>query len=135
MSVVIGVDYGLKRTGIAIGNRITYTARPLQTLIADKRTRLLDLIEPIVTQWEPDTIVLGLPRHPDGSEHEMTRAACNLARALEKRFKIPVMLVDERYSSVDSKGDDAGAAAVILQRFLQETTRTGKCDSHYASVD
>ena len=122
MSIVIGIDYGLKRTGIAIGNHITQTARPLKTLIADKRLRLLDLLEPIITQWQPDSIVLGLPTHPDGAEHEMTRACRNFARALEKRFNPPVTLIDERYSSVDSEGDDAKAATVILQRFLQQVT-------------
>lgn len=126
MSVVIGIDYGLRRTGIAIGNHITQTARPLKTLIADKRLRLLDLLEPIIAEWQPDTIVLGLPSHPDGAEHEMTRAARNLARALEKRFNTPVMLIDERYSSVDSGGDDAKAAAVILQRFFSRPVKAGK---------
>jgi putative holliday junction resolvase len=120
VTIVLGFDYGIKRTGIAIGNRITQTARPLQTVRADSRDRLLVLIEPIVKQWQPDALIVGLPTHPDGAEHEMTRAARNFARTLEKRFALPVTLVDERYSSVDAGGDDAGAAAVILQRYLQE---------------
>lgn len=122
MTIVLGFDYGIKRTGIAIGNRITQTSRPLKTVHADSRERLLALIEPIVKEWQPDALVVGLPTHPDGAEHDMTRAARNFARTLEKRFALPVALVDERYSSVDAGGDDAGAAAVILQRYLQENT-------------
>jgi putative holliday junction resolvase len=120
VTVVMGFDYGLKRTGIAIGNRITHTARPLKTLRADSREKLLASIAPLVNEWQPDTLVIGLPSHPDGAEHEMTRAARNFAKTLTKRFALPVALVDERYSSVDARGDDAGAAAVILERYLQE---------------
>ncbi len=117
--IVLALDYGLARTGLAVGNLITHTGRPLKTLQALNRTVLLELLAPIIREWQPQTLVLGLPTHPDGAEHEMTRATRNLAGKL-RRFGVPVVLVDERYSSVEGGHDDAQAAAVILERYFAQ---------------
>ncbi len=78
-------------------------------------------------------LVLGLPTHADGSEHEMTRVAKNFARKLESRFNLPVFLVDERHTSTAAESElhargihgkknkaltDAVAAQLILQGFF-----------------
>jgi putative holliday junction resolvase len=117
--IVLALDYGLVRTGLAVGNLITHTGRPLNTLQALNRTVLLEQLAPIIKEWQPQTLVLGLPTHPDGTEHEMTRATRNLAGKL-RRFGVPVVLVDERYSSVEGGHDDAQAAAVILERYFAQ---------------
>lgn len=117
--IVLALDYGLVRTGLAVGNLITHTGRPLKTLQALNRTMLLEQLAPIIKEWQPQTLVLGLPTHPDGAEHEMTRATRNLAGKL-RRFGVPVVLVDERYSSVEGGHDDAQAAAVILERYFAQ---------------
>jgi putative Holliday junction resolvase len=119
MSVLLGLDYGLKRTGLAIGNTITHTARPLSIIQAENRQGFLARLAPSIKEWQPDTLVLGLPTYPDGNEHEMTRACRNLALALRRRFDLPVVLVDERYSSIGGV-DDASAAAEILGRYLDQ---------------
>ena len=81
-------------------------------------------------EWRPAALVVGLPLHPDGAEHEMTRAARNFAAALEKRFGLPVFLADERYTSALAESElaaqgakgkhqaDSLAAQIILQGFL-----------------
>jgi putative Holliday junction resolvase len=117
--IVLALDYGLVRTGLAVGNLITHTGRPLKTLQALNRTVLLEQLAPLIKEWQPQTLVLGLPTHPDGAEHEMTRATRNLAGKL-RRFGVPVVLVDERYSSVEGGHDDAQAAAVILERYFAQ---------------
>ena len=87
----------------------------------------------LVTEWQPVLLVLGLPTHADGSEHEMTRVARNFARKLESRFNLPVFLVDERHTSTAAESElhacgihgkknkaltDAVAAQLILQGFF-----------------
>ena len=120
MTVLLGFDYGKRRTGVAIGNRISGSARPLKILHSDDQDKLLALIAPFITDWQPSALVVGLPTHPDGAAHAMTLAARQFAAALTQQFGLPVWLMDERYSSVEAGGDDAAAAAVILQRYLDE---------------
>ena len=79
----------------------------------------------LIEQWQPELCVVGLPRHPDGTAHELTVRALRFARQLEGRFNVPVNVVDERYSSVvvedDADGNiDDAAAAVILQQWFDE---------------
>ena len=73
-------------------------------------------------------LVVGIPRHPDGTAHEMTERCERFARQLEGRFHLPVYRVDERYSSavVDSDADfiDDEAACIILQHFFDENNLT-----------
>jgi putative holliday junction resolvase len=121
----LAFDFGEKRTGVASGTRLTGTATPMQTIhTAVIDTRFL-AIEKILTEWQPDAIVVGIPAHPDGAAHEMTQRAQRFARQLHGRFNLPVHEVDERYSSVEAasrgaKDLDAAAAAIILEQFFSE---------------
>lgn len=123
--VIVGFDFGLKRLGVAIGNTLTKEARPLQ--IIDSRTNQSRWtgIEKVLKEWNPSALVVGVPRHPDGTAHEMTARCERFARQLEGRFHLPVYPVDERYSSavVDSEADfiDDEAACIILQQFFDES--------------
>lgn len=121
----VSFDFGEKRTGVATGTRLTQSATPLQTLhIAGVDTRF-DAIKKILSEWQPDALVVGIPTHPDGAAHEMTLRCQRFARQLHGRFNLPVHEVDERYSSVEAesrgaKDLDAEAAAIILEQFFSE---------------
>jgi putative holliday junction resolvase len=118
MTTYMAIDLGLARTGIAIGNSLTRTAQPLIILTAAGRKAVLDKLVPVVNEWLPEEFIVGLPTHPDGGEHEMTRTARNFAKDLGKRFAKPVHLVDERYTSVAAGGRDDQAAALLLEQFF-----------------
>jgi len=79
---VLAFDLGLKRTGVASGELGIGIAHPLTVLHADSTQGRLDAIAGLIGEWQPALLVLGLPTHADGSEHEMTRAARNFARKL-----------------------------------------------------
>ena len=119
----LAFDYGLKRTGVASGNRVTHCATPQGTIAAEGDARWAP-IAARVKEWQPDALVVGVPRHPDGAEHENTRRALRFARQLRARFGLPVYEVDERYSTTEAlaggaRDADAGAAVVILEQFLR----------------
>lgn len=119
----LAFDYGLKRTGVASGNRITRTATPQATIAAVGDARLVKVTERL-TEWQPDALVVGVPFHPDGAAHENTVRAQKFARQLRGRFGLPVFEVDERYStteahSLGARDADAASACIILEQFLR----------------
>jgi putative Holliday junction resolvase len=121
--VVLGFDFGARRIGVAIGNSVTREARPLTTVNAAAVAARWDAVAALVGEWEPAHLVVGIPRHPDGTPHAMTARCERFARQLEGRFHRPVARVDERYTSAVSKGADdidAAAAALILQQWFDE---------------
>jgi putative Holliday junction resolvase len=121
--VVLGFDFGARRIGVAIGNSVTREARPLTTVNATKVAARWDAVAALLAEWEPAQLVVGIPRHPDGTPHEMTARCERFARQLEGRFSRPVARVDERYTSaVSTRADDvdAAAAALILQQWFDE---------------
>ena len=119
----LAFDYGLRRTGVAVGNRLLRTATPQATIAAEGQARFAR-IEERLRQWQPDALVVGVPTHPDGGEHENTLRARRFARQLRGRFGLPVFEVDERYSTTEAhalgaRDADAAAAAIILEQFLR----------------
>jgi putative Holliday junction resolvase len=124
--VVLAFDFGARRTGVAIANTVTRSARPLTTIDASTNEARWQAIQALVDEWQPDELVVGIPRHPDGTPHELTARCERFARQLEGRYGRPVSRIDERYSSAVSSGAadiDAEAAAVILQQWLEEGRR------------
>lgn len=124
--IVLGFDYGTRRIGVALGNGITRSARPLKIVAAGAATSpaLWRELGALVDHWQPHQLVVGVARHPDGADHEMTRRCERFARQLEGRFHLPVARVDERYSSAvleDGADTDDHAAAVILQQWFDTT--------------
>lgn len=120
-AVVLGFDFGTQRIGVAVGNTLTATARPLGSVPASTVAQRFSGVGKYIEEWSPACLVVGIPRHPDGAAHEMSRLADRFARQLEGRFCLPVARVDERYSSAVVEGADdvdAHAAAVILQQWL-----------------
>ena len=121
--IVLGFDFGARRIGVAIGNRITRQARPLTTVDAADNDARWKSLGALIDQWEPVVLAVGIPRHPDDTPHAMTVRCERFARQLEGRYRLPVARIDERYSSavVQSEADvDAAAAAVILQQWLDD---------------
>jgi putative pre-16S rRNA nuclease len=119
----LAFDFGLKRTGVAVGNRLLRTATAQATIKA-QGAALLAEAEARVREWQPDALVLGVPFHPDGASHENTLRARKFARQLRARLHLPVFEVDERYSTTEAlaagaNDADAGAACVILEQFLR----------------
>jgi putative Holliday junction resolvase len=118
--LLLAFDFGTRRVGLAVGNTVTRDARPLATIDAQGEARWAR-IGSFIAQWQPAQLVVGVPRHPDGTPHEMTQRCEKFARQLEGRYRLPVVRVDERYSTTAAEGgrDDA-AAAIILEQYLQE---------------
>ncbi|MEW6466337.1 Holliday junction resolvase RuvX [Tibeticola sp.] len=124
LQTFLALDFGAKRTGVAVGNRLLRQASPQPTIAAAAAAARLDAVAQRVREWQPDALVVGVPRHPDGAPHENTARAQKFARQLRERFRLPVFEVDERYSTTEALQDgardaDAGAACVILDQFLR----------------
>jgi len=123
LQTFLAFDFGLKRTGVAVGNRLLRSAEPQATIKAEGDARLA-LVQVRVDEWRPDALVVGVPFHPDGAPHENTARARKFARQLRGRFGLPVFEVDERYSTTEAlaagaKDADAAAACIILEQFLR----------------
>lgn len=119
----LAFDFGIKRTGVASGNRLLKTAEPRGTLKAEGDARW-PLVEKKIKEWQPDALVVGVPFHPDGASHENTVRARRFARQLQGRYQLPVFEVDERYTTTEAlasgaKDADAAAACIILEQFLR----------------
>lgn len=114
---MLAFDFGEKRIGVAVGDFETRLAHPLTTLdAADNRSRFA-AIEALIGEWAPVRLVVGLPAHADGTEHEMSRLARRFALRLHGRFGVPAELVDERLTSV---------AAESALREIGTRSRSGK---------
>lgn len=121
--IFLAFDFGAKRTGVAVGNRLTRLAQP-QATVAAEGDRRFELIAKRIADWAPDALVVGVPFHPDGAEHENTRKARRFARQLQGRFGLSVYEVDERYSTTEAHAQgardaDAASACIILEQFLR----------------
>jgi putative holliday junction resolvase len=120
---ILAFDFGLKRIGVAVGEPELGTVHPLAGI------REFEGIPSLIEEWKPAALVVGRPTRADGSAHDMTRRAEDFARRLERRFKLPVFRVDERYSSVEAesrlrgakrKPVDSVAAQLLLEQYLGE---------------
>lgn len=140
MSCALGFDVGTRLTGVAVGNTLTASARPLDILPVRDKQPDWSRLDAIVRQWNPDTLVVGLPLALDGGDQSMTRHARRFAEQIGQRYRLPVHLKDERHSSQeaarrfasaraagnkrrrDAEKIDAMAAAVILESWLSDNT-------------
>ena len=116
---ILAFDFGEKRIGVAVGNTITKTAEALKIIQEKNQDEKFKAIEALIQEWQPQLLVVGLPTHPDGAEHEMTIKAKRFGNQLHGRFQKDVVWVDERYTSVSVQdGNDAQAAQLILKQYL-----------------
>ncbi|HEX7890660.1 MAG TPA: Holliday junction resolvase RuvX [Ramlibacter sp.] len=120
----LAFDFGARRTGVAVGNRMLRTATPQPTIRAEGNDARLAEAQARVTEWQPDALVVGVPFHPDGASHDNTARARKFARQLRSRCGKPVYEVDERYSTTEAlasgaRDADAASACVILEQFMR----------------
>lgn len=133
---IMGLDFGTKTVGVAISDGLNLTAQGLETITRKSQNKLrqtLARIEAIATEHEVTTIVLGYPKNMNNTVGERAEATEEFKEALEKRMKLPVILWDERLTTIeanriliDSKVRrenrkeviDKIAATIILQSYL-----------------
>ena len=131
MQTLLGFDFGQQRIGVAVGQQVTGTATAICTLQSRDGRPDWDAISDLIKEWQPDTLVVGLPLHADGEESKISLAARKFARQLEGRYRLPVHTMNEYLSShaarelqqqnrqADKTGIDAIAARIILQNWLE----------------
>jgi putative holliday junction resolvase len=139
--LVLAFDFGRRRIGVACGDTLSRTARPLAGVANAASGPRWDMIDSLMREWQPTLIVIGLPYNVDDSESIMSAMVRGFAADIERRYALPVRLIDERYSSLEAatrltseresglrkrrveKADvDAAAACIILERWFNEST-------------
>ncbi|HMV94590.1 MAG TPA: Holliday junction resolvase RuvX [Thauera aminoaromatica] len=131
---VLGFDFGLARIGVASGELETGLASALTTVHAEANDARFAAIARLIAEWRPVALVVGIPTHLDGREHELTARCRRFANQLHGRHALPVFTADERLSSVAAEAElaeagrkdwrerkavlDAAAARILLQTFL-----------------
>jgi putative Holliday junction resolvase len=133
----MGFDYGARRIGIAVGNAITNSARAVVVLANGELGPDWQRLDALLREWQPGTLLVGLPLMLDDSEQRTSHAARAFAGELEQRYRLPVRLVDERHSSQEAAQRfaarraggaarrkhaaalDAVAAEIIVERWLE----------------
>ncbi|MCK5901735.1 MAG: Holliday junction resolvase RuvX [Cocleimonas sp.] len=137
MSTVMCFDFGLVRTGVAIGNTITATATPECTLISKNNRPDWDNISRLIKLWKPTQLVVGLPTQLDGKDCPIKPRVQRFCNQLNGRYQLPVAQENEQFSSLEaaqrlketrqkgrkrkiSKEDiDQVAATIILESYLK----------------
>lgn len=132
---LLAFDFGTRSIGVAIGQRITGTARPLAALKAQDGTPDWYLIARLLKEWQPETVIVGLPLNMDGTEQPLTARARNFANKIHGRFGVAITLHDERLSTVEARAGlfehggfraldkgsvDSASAVVILESYFDQ---------------
>lgn len=131
MNTLLGFDFGPRKIGIAVGQTLTRSATPLETLRARKRRPDWDGIGRLIAEWQPQALVVGIPYQMDDKEVEWAPRVHRFMRQLHGRYRLPVHGVDERLTSLDARSRigrkavsreavDAMAAKLILEIWLSE---------------
>jgi putative holliday junction resolvase len=133
---VLAFDFGEKRIGIAVGETMLKTAHALTTINSEVNEIRFAEIEKLIKEWQPNLLVVGLPTYLDGTTHQLTQLAKKFAQRLEGRFNLPIIMMDERLSSIEASEHlsnagvkareqkaiiDAVAAQVILQSYFDSS--------------
>jgi len=100
---VLAFDFGLARTGVAIGNTVTGVVTPLCTLTSINTKPDWESITKLIEEWRPQTLVVGIPYLLDGNSSEMTLKAEKFSRQLEGRYALPVDTINEQLSSLEAE--------------------------------
>lgn len=132
MSVLLGFDYGTHKIGVAVGQALTGTATPLETLGLVNRKPDWQRIQLLLEEWRPQALVVGHPFEMTDREANNAAGAKKFARQLHGRFHLPVHMADERLTSREAwstLGSEAGkdpskvdsyAAKLILETWLND---------------
>ncbi len=140
---VLAFDFGTRRIGVAVGEMMLGTARPLATIAAEANDTRFAAIGKLIDEWRPNRLVVGLPLSLAGESHEITDRCRRFARQLEGRYRLPVVLVDERLTSTAAEENlrergldwrrrkaslDSEAAATLLQAHFTECRTRDRID-------
>jgi putative Holliday junction resolvase len=136
-AVLLAIDFGLKRIGVATGNRLTGSATPIET-ITGKGPAIWTELDRLVAEWAPDRIIVGLPS--ENESHPLVGRIRAFVTELEARYELPVATVDESDTSAEATSRlragrarglyrrrvtkdriDRHAACLIAERWMQET--------------
>ncbi len=128
--VALGFDFGRLRIGVAVGEALTGSARPLCTLQVRQQRPDWAAIARLLADWRPDALVVGVPRHADETANAVTEAALRFSRQLQGRFHLPVATIDERLSSWEAEQRGIEAATTGRRRRHSVTT----LDAHAAAI-
>ncbi len=140
-TLALAFDFGRRRIGVACGDTLSRTAMPLAAVPNSAMGPRWESVDSLLREWQPSQLVIGLPYNADGSESDMSEQVRGFAAEVEGRYRLPVHLIDERYSSLEAearlagarqsglrkrrvaKADvDAAAACIILERWFLEST-------------
>jgi putative Holliday junction resolvase len=123
---LLAFDFGTKRIGVAVGNSISCTAQALTTLHGEQNDQRFASILALIQEWQPVALVVGLPCNEDGTPHEMTRQCTRFANRLKGRFNLPVILVDERYTSAAASAqlNEMGVRGIKQKALLDQVPQT-----------
>jgi putative Holliday junction resolvase len=115
-TVVLGFDYGLRRIGVAVGQRITGTASAIAVLRNSDGGPDWPACDTLLKTWRPQALIVGLPLGRDGHDQPMTHAARAFAASIEQRYGLPVHLADERFTSRAADAEFVAARRAGLAR-------------------
>ncbi len=102
MGTVIAFDFGLKRTGVAIGNTTTGSASPETTLFSQDEKPDWMMISALIREWQPEQLVVGMPTELDGSESPLKKRVERFCNQLNGRYGLPVDQENEQYTSIEA---------------------------------
>ena len=125
-SIIMGFDFGMKRIGVAVGQKVTQTASGLTVVQACDGIPRWEYLDKIVLDWQPEKFIVGLPLNMDGSKSEMSQKAHKFSRRVSSRYNIHSEMFDERLTSFEAREHeekthiDAIAARLILESWLRE---------------
>ena len=138
MSTVIAFDFGLKRTGVAVGNTLTGSATPECTITSKDEQPNWQIISKLIDDWKPSQVVVGMPVELDGTENPLKKRIDRFCNQLNGRYNLPVDQENEQFSSIEAAGRlkqlrqsgrkkkvkkeevDKIAASIILESWMQK---------------
>ena len=128
---VLAFDFGMKRIGVAIGDTLSNSAKPLTTITAIDGIPNWDNITALIKDWDADTLIIGMPYNHDGSIQDITHSAKKFYNRIKSKYALPTHFIDERLTTKIAKIElaklhknnysmDSMAATLILQSWLNE---------------
>ncbi len=133
--ILIGIDFGLRRIGVAVGQTLTGHANPITIVSARNGAPDWSVLDKIIREWQPLALIVGIPLNMDSSAQPLTHKARRFALSLKQRYALPVHGVDERltsfevrqtlfdaggYKAIKKNPVDALAAKIMLESWMRE---------------
>ncbi len=134
---VLAFDFGERCVGVAIGEDELRLAHPLTTIDAVVTKVRFDAIARLIEEWRPVLLVVGLSVHADGTEQSLTLLCERFSRRLQGRFKLPVVMVDERYTTVTAQSAlrEAGIIGRKQRAMIDQVAAQHILQSFFDSLD